>query len=216
MKISKIELSKIAFLEYLKNGDERIWFLRRAIKQWQESICIDLSLDTTITEALKNTGAGSLWNYTYDHKAALLKLFESAPSMMQDILEDLLLGSYTIDQRFDRYTYHIQDLTDSIQLKGVKQDNYSASLWLSFAQPLTCVPYNYAYFKKLMEYLESNNIPQEFEIERWNKWCLNLAKIIQKDTNFMESYYRIIPEDVFMGPSIAISYEWMEWVQWID
>lgn len=217
MKIQKINELKLEFLKYLQEGDRsHLFLLRKAIQNWQSkfdlesgklSENIDVSLDTKV--------AGRLWEGEHNSmKSGLMMLVKNNPIFGKALLEDLFNENMDISMRLNRYLFHCDQIFDEIKQSTKKinthhQNYYSGSLIATLQYPHLYVPFEYHEYRKLMECLGTHDIPLEQEMIRYMKTMRNLSKVIQNDEEFMQKYYTFLPEDSYLGPSCALSYEMM-------
>ena len=205
----------IVFLQ--KEKSNPFYHLRHGIQTWQTNFDIESdNLVDMLDRSLSSESAGRLWGGgRHSIKSGLIELAQHSPWMMKATFVDLYNEKIETSMRLSRFLFHCEQIFSEIKSDVRKinthhQSYYSASLFLSLQCPHEAIPIQYEDFSQLMTRLESHNIPTEHETERYFKLCKALAKVIQKDTDFMEQYYQLLDEESYLGPTIAIVWELME------
>lgn len=208
------------FLHYLKTHKSSDHFiLRKAIQVWQTNFDANAEdLVTALDDSLQTKVSGRLWEGSkYSYKSGLLLLAENHSDLCQFTLKDLFNEDMSFDMRLNRYVFHCDQILSEIQKDKKKvnhhhQDYYFASLLACLQYPNKYMPLTYNKLNKLFHYLEVLNAPAEQDIDRILKIVRNLSKVIFNDTEFMQNYMSLLPEDAFLGPSLSIVHELSETV----
>ena len=119
--------------------------------------------------------------------------------------------------RVNRFVHHCDMIFDSYvknhntqKVNTHHQDYYSASLLLSLHYPSKYCLFNYDLFENFCKEIEVNQLPVNTDLERYYKILRPTYNIISKDEKFMNTYYELLEDDIYMGPSLDITYDMMQ------
>ena len=138
--------------------------------------------------SLQSDVSARLWGGNVNSpKTALLQLINTEEEFMRACFRDLFKEDLDLGLRLDRFGFHADQILRPIQSKNPKivshfhHDRTILCLYLALEYPEQYCLFDYASFFSMMTKIESRNIPQDVEVERYYKSCRGIFKLIMKD-----------------------------------
>lgn len=222
MKVDRIVQAKEIFQEELQHCmlQQKTWeegYKWDLIEQWQSSIDLEsLDMSESFDQALSSTYSGRLWEgERHSIKSGMLQLMQAQPLYMQATLKDLFNENMDENMRFSRFQLHCDEVLAELHQKDERindhrQTDYAASLYLALHIPERYALFDYEVFHKFMVFLESRNIPEEHDKERYYKAIRAIYKVLSKDTDFMNGVQYVLQKRNYTGPSLMLINDIME------
>ena len=207
MNLKKIEESIESYKLYLSQLTEEYpqsfkWECLKNYKdRWNEE---SADMEMMYRQSFKSQISVSLWGGSRNSpKSAMLQMIKTNPDYARIMFRDLFDERKELHMRMDRFSFHCDQLMEEVQKTDSKfsqhrHDNYRIiSLYLCFNDPENYCIYNYKAFKKYMEFLEVQKLPEEFEVNRFFKVCKTLASFLAKDEELLQMHQELIKEEYF-------------------
>ena len=216
MKLDKINEFKDAFMMHLSNlANKQLsyeeGFKWDIIQNWQEEFEIsNLDIGPSLNMSLRNSFSGRLWGgEKYSIKSEMLNLIKQNPLFMQATFQNLFNEEHDISMRINRFEHHCDIILSELNAKddrynNHRQNDYSASLFLSFEYPEKYGLFEYDKFYKFMELSESRNIPVLQDKERYFKILNAIYIVISKDIDFMNGVSFLLKGRKYNGKSLFL------------
>lgn len=196
MKVDRINHYKEGFIQLLINEKAKInmdkyQFLESFSENWDiETLDFKEMMDASFESAI----SGRLWGGSKDSmKSEMLRMIEVDKEFVRVSFHNLFQEGKDLGLRLDRFLHHLDELYRSIKKKDLKAIHHehkrsNAVLYLVGAFPEAYCLHEYSTFHTMMEKLESRNIPQEVEIERYYKSMRAIYKILTKDPQVQQAF----------------------------
>ena len=203
MKLAKIESYKDAFKKYLEDQEDyselyKYECLQNYRRNWDLS---SMDLYEMFDNSFRSQISNSLWGGSVNSaKSVMLMFIRNNPEFVRSMFRDLYNEDKDLSLRVNRFSFHCDQMMDELPMSKKKPVNHKhnpkiLSVYLSFHDPENFTIIDYRKFRSLMELLEKQDIPEDFEIERIIKSCRALYKILSKDNELLELHNNRLPEE---------------------
>lgn len=225
MKVERILHYIDAFKKHLKTGGELNTYKWECILNFQQRFDADSrDFAASYDQSLRSTISANLWGGTKDSsKSALLELIHENPTFIAATFGDLFNEQLDIMLRLNRFGFHCDQVLSKLQEKNKKINDHAhhdfriLSLYLAFQYPETYTLFDYIPYRKMMEKIESRNIPTEFEVDRFFKTTRAIQKFLIKDEELMEIVTKQLDQPMYyQKPSTMLVHEFYWWCGELD
>ncbi len=148
----------------------------------------DLSYSSSIS--------GRLWGgSTNSAKEYMLRFIEMDKEFVRSMFRDLFDEKKNIGLRINRFKFHCDELLRQLNLKDHKHqghyhDDGAVLLYLAFEYPDLYCLHAYGPFSIMMNRMDTRDVPEDFEIERYLKLCKALYTILKKDEDLLAAHQK--------------------------
>lgn len=195
MKVERILHYKTLFHQHLLDSDDHSFeHYFEAQANWQKYWHIlGEDLATTYDEALQSKISAHLWGGQKNSpKSVMIEMIRHNEIFMRSAFKDLFEDEKDLGLRLDRFAFHCDEVFYSMMYNSNRLsthhhgDRRYSTLYLTFQFPDKYGLWDYSTMQQTLEKLESRNIPQEVEIERYFKSQRALYNILSKDEEFIQ------------------------------
>lgn len=146
-------------------------------------------------QSLQNSHTRRLWKREhYAPKDMMLKFIQTSEDYVRFAFQDLFNENKEIEARVDRFVFYCNELLKEYKEKHPTtvenshhhDDNYEIiSHYLAFRYPVVYTPYQFDYFKKLLQNLGSRDVPKVNDTDRYFKVMRTINNFIKKDEEIL-------------------------------
>jgi hypothetical protein len=150
--------------------------------------------------SFKSKISNRLWGGSVNSsKSRILDFIDINKEYVRSMFKDLFNEEKDVTMRINRFSFHCDQMMDELQHKQKKlvdhkQNAKVVSVYLTLNDPLMYTIFDYRNFKKMLENLDTQEIPGDFEMERFFKLGRGLYKILTKDEDLVALHASKIPE----------------------
>lgn len=165
--------------------------------------------------SFKSNISNKLWGGSINSaKSVMLQFIEHNPEYVRSMFKDLYNENKDFSLRVNRFAFHCDHLLQELpkaRHKPVEHRHNPAvlSVYLAFHDPDTYGIVDYPSFKRMMEILENQSIPQDFELERIMKLYRGLYKVLQGDEELLSLHEKCIPEEYRCEPGLLLVHDFI-------
>ncbi len=204
------------------NPDRDPYWKWESLKVFQETWNPEVSdFIDMYNRSLQNTQTRRLWNReNYEPKNMMLKFIDLSGEFVRSMFQDLFNEGKEVDGRIDRFVFHCDELLReyrethprSVENSHYHDDNYQmVSLYLAFRYPIQYAPYHFELFQKLMQLLDSRDVPKVNDLGRYFKVMRTIYKFLEKDGEILEIHHRRLhPDRHYQEPTLLVVEDFME------
>lgn len=191
---TKLWTEDLRAIDHLDNA-----FYLDVVDHWQAHWDIDdIDFGAMYNRSLESSKSARLWGgNTNSPKSMMLAMIGVQKEYMRTTFRDLFREDLDLGLRLDRMAYHADQVLAEIQRKDRRvsthyhHDRRYPCLYLALEMPDMYCLWDYPRFDRMMQLLESRNIPLEVEVERYYKSCRAINKLMRKDGDLMSELRRL-------------------------
>jgi hypothetical protein len=219
MKLEKINAITYDYKYYLKGLHELDHKYRyEAQQEWQMHWNLEaVDLKDMFSRSLTSKTSARLWGGSKDSaKSVMEKMIDVNAQFIKMAFHDLFDESKDIALRMNRFIFHLDDVRQTIEQRDHRinthyHDKTMICVYLMLEMPLRYSLWNYPVFEKVMQKVDSRNIPHEAETERYFKSMRALYNVISKDDELIElTKILYASSKLRYMPSLLLVNDWME------
>ncbi len=210
MKVDKIRHYKSLFVDHVR--EHGLWghmYMYESQARWQSEWDIEaLDLPSVFGKALTSTISGRLWGGSRNSaKESMLAMISSNKEFMRSAFRDLFSVEKDLGLRCDRFLFYCNQAINNVsdaKMIDHRHKRATMMLYLAFNFPDKYTLYKYGSFHKMMEKLESRNIPMDIELERYQKSMRAIYSVLSKDDEGWESMLATALGDHYLPGSLMV------------
>jgi hypothetical protein len=208
MKTATIHTLIAAYGSFRK--EERAWkeaWKWEIVKNFQHNW--DLEADdfaAMYDRSLHSLMSRRMWSDTgYEPKKRMLEFISLQPDWTRHLFRDLFDESKSLEARIGRFLFGCDELMaeyrekhpTSIETSHYHDDYRMISLYLALRYPNAYAPYEFGMFQRMLELLESKDIPVAHDLPRYMKVVSILNTFLSKEKSLMEIHRHAIRGEAF-------------------
>jgi len=165
--------------------------------------------------AFKSQISNSLWGGSVNSaKSVMLTFIKNNKTYVRSMFRDLYNEDKDLGLRINRFSLHCDEMMDQLpdnKLKPVehKHNPRILSVYLAFHDPSQYTIIDYHAFRRMLERLENNAIPQEFEMERLFKLARALYKMMVRDAELITLHKKLVGEEWHRDADMLIVHDFI-------
>jgi len=212
MKLERIEYFKEHFKKHLKETEDyselyKYECLQNFTNHWDLS---SLDLLDMYSQSLTSNLTGRIWGGSRNSAKSMMQEFITLDKeYMRSVFRDLFNEDKDLTGRIQRFRFHCDQLLNELRDSKKKLTTHyhtekMISFYLSFNAPEQYNLYSYKSFSKMMQKIEVQEVPQEFELERFFKISAAIYKILSKDEELVSLHKSLRDERAYYSESTML------------